>query len=257
MRLKTFHPLSYITANHLFALAVVSMVIGHAVHFFGLTIIGDSAGLYRIPDRILAPIFLIAIGYNSGHKLSRFFILGTIFLTLFESLALGFPYGNILLTILIVRYTIEPLAQHMIKQPSSLWGISTILIIAYPLTIPFIEYGTIAYVLAFSGWLSKNARALDLKTVKPAIYFIFAFFAYVVVIQLNFNFSTSILLITSVGASITFFLMYNFHRLLLNSLKSKKKTPLSKITKFLSHKSLEIFLAHIIVFHIIRYIFIK
>lgn len=239
----------YINATQLFALAVTVMIFGHFLYFFI-----DNAHYTRIPDRILAPIFLIAVGYNAGHKLSDYIIYGAFALVLVEFFVTGQIHGSILLTIVLVRLCIEPLAKLMLQSATWLWSLSLCFIFLYLLTGQFLEYSFIAVILAFAGWLRKNEQALDIKTVKSSTYFIFALFAYVFTIQFGFNFNIPTLMLIGLGTTIPFYLMYNMKTLLMNAIRWKPQGQFGKAVKWAGHKSLEIYLAHMILFYIIYYI---
>ncbi len=239
---------SNIKLTALFALAVIIMIIGHFLYFFI-----DNAHYTRIPDRILAPVFLVAIGYNAGHKLSDYIIYGAFALVLVEFFIIGQIHGSILLTIVLVRLLIEPLAKLMLTSVVWVWSLSLCFILLYLLTGQYLEYSFIAVILAFAGWLRKNEKALDIKVVKSRTYFIFALIAYIITIQLGFQFNTPTLLLIGLGTTVTFYLMYNIQPLLVNSIKWKPQGHIGKAIKWVGHKSLGIYLTHMILFYIIYF----
>ena len=240
-----------LTAYQLFALTVVAMIIGHIAYYF----LPDISWL-RVHDRILAPVFLISVGYNSGYKLSKTLIGGALFTTWLYYVIFGNFYITILGTIVIVRYIIEPLAQKMMANKEIFWITTLLLVLLYPFTNRFLDYGTLALILALAGWLTKNGQAIENKIIKPKYYMILAYLVYVPSIQMAFNFSPLQLIIFALGTSLIFYILYNMKTLLLNSIRNKPTDIISHTCKYVGKKSLEIYLLHIILLQLLYYYFI-
>jgi len=124
-----------LTAYQLFAITVVGMIIGHLAFYF----FPDHSWL-RVHDRILVPVFLVSVGYNAGHKLSELLIIGALLVTGLHYLVFGDIFVTVLGTIVLVRYLIEPLAEHIFKSKEVFWITNLILIVLYPLSSSFVEY---------------------------------------------------------------------------------------------------------------------
>ena len=238
-----------ITAYQLFALTVLIMIMGHASYYF----FPDISWL-RIPDRMLAPVFLVCVGFNSGYKLSNFLIVGAILVIGMTHLIMGTFYVNILGTIVLVRYLIEPMANLMIKNKEFFWIINALLVVLYPITNTYIEYGTVAIIMAMAGWLIRNSEAIDNKVISPQNYFFFAFIIYVLGVQLVFMFSEIQVIVLSLGTAFVMYLLYHMRDLLLNSIRDKSKNLFKRIYKFIGKKSLEVYVIHIILFQIIYFL---
>jgi len=241
--------LKNVTLTGLFALSVMVMIFGHFVYFF----IPYETHL-RIPDRILAPVFLIAVGYNSAHKMSPLLYIGAIILFLLEYFTMGQTHVTFIGTIVILKLIIEPIGRMMSTSIETMIGFSAALIVAYIFTAHLIEYSTIAIILAFAGWYLKNYKTLDKAPLHPALYFAFAFGVYMWLVQFHFSFTPPLFLLISICCAVTFYYLYNIKTLLLNAIKKKRSNIVAKTISFIGHKSLEIYIFHMFAFYIIAYL---
>lgn len=244
----TQSPKITLTAYNLFALAVISMIFGHVFYYFM-----PDINWARVPDRILVPVFLVSIGYNSGHPVSRLLIFSTLLLCAVDFLILKDYQVNILGTIILLRYTIEPFAQFLLKNKVLFWGTHAVFVALFPITDVFFEYGTLAYIMALAGWINKNGAEVSGKVVKPAEYFIYITVIYIITQQIVFDYSPVQTIIMACGASVTMYLLFNMRTLLANSIKRKPKDFIGRFCKFLGHRSLEIYVVHILLFQAILY----
>lgn len=224
------------------------MIAGHAFYYF----LPDENWL-RIPDRILAPVFLVSIGYNAGVKLKKIIIVGAVAITLGQYLILDSLYMNILWTIILVRWLIEPLARRLLKSKSVFWGINVAFILLYPITTMFFDYGTLAFIMAMAGWLNKNRSADTDKIIKPSEYFAFTYTAYLFLTKLIFDYTYMEIFIIAAGMAIIMYLLFNMKSLLINSIQNKPTDAIGRFCKFLGHKSLEIYIVHMLLFQAILY----
>lgn len=204
----------------------------------------------RIPDRVFVLTFLVATGYNSGHKFNPIIYGGfAVICILGYFTEQHFPI-NILGTLLFVRFTLEALTRGLFANKAVFWAGNIVFIILFPVTNAVLEYGTLAYILALAGWISKNQHLVK-NTVNPLEYFIFALFAYLLATQLTFQFPQDQMIIVGIGCAIMMILLYNLKTLLLNSMKAKPKDIIGQFCRFLGHKSLEIYIFHYVLFQII------
>lgn len=236
------------SASTLFAIAVIFMVFSHIFHFF----MPDQLWL-RIPDRISVPVFLIGIGYNTGQRFQKTIFIGTALVFLMAHVTFGGYFVNILGTILLVRYTIEPLAQFMFKNKITFWGTHIVLLALYPVTADVFDYGTLAFIMALAGWINKNGTAVTGHIIKASDYFIIASAIYLVCMKIAFGFNMIEMTVIAAGLGVIMYLLYHMKTLLLNSIRHKPTDHLGRIIRFIGHKSLEIYIIHVLFFMAVVY----
>lgn len=224
------------------------MVASHIFYYFT----PDITWL-RIPDRISVPVFLVAIGYNAGQRLPKTIYIGALLIWLMNIAAFNSYFVDFLGTIILVRFLIDPMATAMLKNKSTFWAINVLLILLYPISNVFFDYGTLAFIMALAGWLGKNGKILAEHIIKPYEYFIFATLLYLLCMKIAFGFSSIEIGIIAAGLSVTMYLLYNMKTLLMNSIRNKPTDAIGRFCKFLGHKSLEIYIVHILLFQSIVY----
>lgn len=225
------------------------MVVSHVFYYFM-----PDIPWTRIPDRISVPVFLVLIGYNAGQKLPKTIYIGALAIWLMNIVTFDNYFVNFLGTIILVRFIIDPMASAIIKNKASFWGVNLVLVVLYPITNAFFDYGSLAIIMALAGWLNKNG-SLAKEVVKPYEYFIFATFTYLICMKLAFGFGSIEIIIIATGLSLIMYLLYNMKTLLMNSIRNKPVDAIGRFCKFLGHKSLEIYIVHILLFQgIIFYI---
>ena len=221
------------------------MIAGHVASFF----LPDILWL-RIPDRMFVLTFLVATGYNSGHKFNPIIYIGFVIICVLSYFTEQHLPINILGTLLFVRFTLEPLTRGLFLNKSVFWSANIVFIILFPITNSLFEYGTLAYILALAGWINKNQHLVK-NIINPLEYFIFALFAYLLATQLTFQFPQTQMVIVGIGCAIMMVLLYHLKTLLLNSIRAKPTDTISRFCQFLGHKSLEIYIFHYALFQIV------
>jgi len=240
-----------LTAYDLLALTVVLMIFGHIIHFFTPDLLW-----LRVPDRIMVPIFILLIGFNSGHKFGWLVWAGAITLTVLHYVIHEDLHINILGTFILIKFLLEPLVKFILKDKFLFWATNICIAVSSPLIEFFLEYGAIGFTLAIAGWLNRNREETS-EIVSSSDFFIFAWISYVIYTFLTFGFSgpqTSIILL---GAGISMWLLYNFNDLLMNSIRRRPKDIIEKTVRFIGRKSLEIYIVHVVLFQIIYYLAVK
>jgi hypothetical protein len=244
-----------LTAYDLFAITVTYMVFGHYAENFT-----DSLWL-RVGDRILVPVFLIPIGYNVGRKLDWKLICGALLVAgmrwfMFQHWLKPLPMGGetILVTIVVTRLILPLLMDFVLQSRWRFWSANLVLAALAPWTHGHIsEYGTLGVILAMAGWLSRARSEIPRGIVDVREYFVLAFFYYIAFNQSLYGLSPVQLAVTAAGTALAFGLLYDFRKLIQNSLKRKSKDAVSKICRFVGGNSLEIYTLHMIVYYGVFY----
>lgn len=227
------------------------MVVSHVFYYFA-----PDIPWTRIPDRISVPVFLVLIGYNAGQKLPKTIYMGAVAIWLMNIATFDSYFINFLGTIILVRLLIDPMATAIIKNKASFWGVNLMLVVLFPITSVFFDYGSLAIIMALAGWLNKNG-SLATDIVKPYEYFVFATITYLMCMKLTFGFGSIEIAIVAIGLSLVMYLLYHMKTLLMNSIRNKPVDAIGRFCKFLGHKSLEIYIVHILLFQGIMFYLVK
>ena len=237
-----------LTAYDFFALTVLAMVIGHIIYFMF-----PSEDWLRLPDRLFLPVFLVSVGYNAGHRPSPLLWIGTILICLSDFFLMEVFLIRTIGTILLIKYSIEPLMTWCIKNTERFWIVMTILAFVSPMADLYVEYGTLGFVLAAAGWLNKNKSLPEVQKISIPAFFCFALISYMWLTIVFFPFTPIEFVIIAVGNMVTLYLLYNMKTLLLNSIRNKPKTIFQKTRRYIGHKSLEIYVIHMIILELLRF----
>jgi len=244
--------LSNITAYDLMAATVVAMVLGHIVSYF------DVANFWwRLPDRILWPVFFIPLGYNVGRKLDLMLLFWAAAIVAEKQILMS-PYFNvplfplpILVSIAFARIAVEPLMQFAVKSAWRFWGVVAILAVLGPASGEVAECGFLALLLAMGGWLLRNRDEVPLSTVNPREFFVALFVYYNCYMHFLYYQQAPLvqLAIVLAGNACIFYLLYGLRERVLASVRRRPQDMIEKICSFLGHKSLEIYAIHILLFY--------
>lgn len=239
-----------LTSYDLFAIAVVNMV---ASHFFFLFMPEDI--WLRVPDRVTVLVFLLTIGYNSSRKSDIGLWIGAAITSLTFHFGIGFNWLTILGTIVLLRLMIEPIMAFLLQSKKRFWAFNIIFLILSPAINDYMEYGTIAVILAIAGWLNRNRDDAE-KIVSPKLYYVFAYISYILFTAMIFPFDLIEFAVMAVGCAFMFWLMYDFRALIMNAVTRRPKDPVSKLVSFIGHKGMEIYVIHLVILMTIYYYFI-
>jgi hypothetical protein len=234
-----------VRAYDLFALTVIFMIIGHADSYLG----GNNIW-WRVPDRIVIPVFLISIGYNSAQKTNRILLVGAIVMTFSNWLLKGWIRLDILAMIILLRYIIDPVMEWALKSKARFYGLNLLLLASYPLTNPYGEYGTLSLLMAMAGWINRNRSEVPPDIIKPYQHFIFSYICLLACTAIDPTFRLSVMqfFVIAAGMAWVMYLLYNFRQLLLNSIAARPKDRIEKLCSFIGHKSLEIYMINSLAF---------
>ena len=238
---------NYISINDLFALTMAIMLVGHMAMFF----IPDNLWL-RIPDRIFIPVLLISIGYNLGHKIGWPIYIGAAMIMVGDFFV---PYGstiNILAVFIVIKLILDPLTRFLARDKILFWSVNAVMALISPFTNYFFEYGTIAIIMAMAGWINRNRDELKYITT-PFEYYIFSYFSFLWFTWAVSGFLQAQIYCIAVGLAFIMWLLYDYKTLIMNAIKRKPKDLIEKICAFMAHKSLEIYVFHVLLYMLIVY----
>jgi hypothetical protein len=240
-----------VRAYDLFALTVATMILGHFSFYF----MANELWL-RVPDRIMAPVFLVSVGYNSGRPFSRMLCGAALLMTFINWAFIHRIYFDILAVIIVLRFIIDPLMTWSLKSRVRFWSMNLILLLLTPVTINNVAFGNLGVIMAIAGWINRNRSEVPASVVKPYKYFVYSYFVFFLYLYLDITFDFSILQFVTVAAGLAWimYLLYNFRQLLLNSISARPRDAIERLCSFMGHKSLEVYVISSIAFQILRFV---
>lgn len=230
-----------LTSYELFALAVAAFLVDHV-------------GLYFYPDelwlrvfRLFALVWFVPTGYNAGRKPDMLMWQSVVGLTLLSH-GLGFEVLPVVAvgTILVVRLFIDRLAEFAVQDWRIFWLVNAALVMLIPFTSTYLEYGTVAVIMALGGWLLRHKERVHKKVVDVRLYFAFMTAIYLLFTYSVFPFSPAQWAVVLASTGATAVLMYHFKELLLNSVYRKNKDTVSEACRWIGHKALYIYVGQLV-----------
>ncbi len=218
-----------------------------------ITMIIDHAGVYFFPDdmwwravgRLSAPFWLFLVGYARSRDLSPKLWIGLIVLTASSFISGGpvFPL-SILLTILIIRLTIDKIGPYMVSEQERMMAVATIFFFASPFTFFLMDYGSLGYLTALFGYIAR-LRYEGKKYKDELLFAMVAFGFYTAMCYFTFDFSNAQFAFILIGCAVVYKTLYDFRPATYPALSNKVYSPL---LKFMGSRTLEIYVLHIVVF---------
>jgi hypothetical protein len=155
-------------------IASVAMVIDHVGAY-----VFPEHPVFRLVGRLAAPIFFFIAGMNASKRFDAQMLWGGIFLTGLTFVVDRSLFFNILLNFLFIRYAfsqgcIQPL------QPDKYSRYLLIIIISDVFISPFLEYGSIGWLLAICGYWKSQGKIQDNWSIwmTMSVYYLISYFSF-------------------------------------------------------------------------------
>jgi hypothetical protein len=219
-------------------LAIISMIIDHIGMFF----LPEQQWLRGI-GRLAFPIFLFLVGYSEKYKFSLELLILGILLTIFkQNLDFLSHEANIIFTIFLTRLLFKPLVKFKIFEKYQYEFITFNILIFIPSVLLF-EYGSLAFLLAYLGHLSKNKININIYGKNLAFILLFNFLVQTSLFDNANIYFFSFFLLASIALA---YLLYTF---CLQKF-STKNTVFDKIVFIFSRNAILIYTFHFVLFAI-------
>ena len=228
-------------------LAVFLMIIDHVGFYLYLD---DS--WWRVFGRLCVPIWFFLIGYANTRDLGPR-MWGGALIVAFAIMAAGitvFPV-NILASMIIIRLLLDKVMAFALKDKNTFWAVNVLLFLLIIPSGMLFEYGTQGLILASFGWLMRrrNQYAKDKDFLNH--YFAFAAAGFIVTQYIMFGFTQAQLIVLAIGIIIIMGILFLFKPKTLPNLSKRLPSPFVWLLKLTGRRTLEIYVAHIIVLTII------
>jgi hypothetical protein len=231
------------------ALAVVAFIIDHVGFYF------FTEQLWFRIFRLFALVWFFPAGYNSAWRSGRKVWAGIFILTVLDA----YMYTTFwpicaVLTLVLARVLVDPVMDFALKSSGRFWAAQFVLALLVIPSSEAVEYGTLALMIANAGWLLRHRRRIPEGIVNLPLYFVFVTALYIAFSQYTFTFNDAQLAFVVLSTSGTAWLMYHFDAMIKEDLRRKKEEKddwVRKATCFLAHRSLEIYVGHLVLFKLI------
>ena len=232
------------------ALAVILMVCDHVGHHFY-----PDEMWFRIIGRLCVPIWFFLIGYARTVEVTPRLWIGAGIIAVSAIIAGQFLLPlNILFTIIILRLLRQKGVERCLNNPEGLRGMFFILVLmAFPTGI-VMEYGTSALLFSLIGYMVRNREEV-LKTLEPKhiLFFTIASFAafyFMQGISLP-TVSSQQALFLFIGLIIVGWTLWRFQPAQYIDAPNYMAPSLIRMIQFMGRRTLEIYVAHIVLFRAI------
>lgn len=228
--------------------------------FATIIMVIDHIGMYFFPEemwwravgRIGFPIWFFLVGYARGRDISPKLLIGAGLLIVGNILAgmTIFPLSA-LVTIILIRLILDPLMSVMLAGGRwRFWPIAVMLFIVVIPTMLVTEYGTQALITAIFGYLVRHRKEVGSERFIFA-YMAFALITFVAMQAISFAFTPLHMAVVILGtfavrSTLLFFRAEEFPKL-----TARLPGPLVGFLQFCGHRTLEIYVAHLLLFKVI------
>lgn len=228
-------------------LALVLMICDHIGHHFY-----PDEMWFRVLGRLCLPIWFFLIGYANTTELSRSLWIGGFLVTASAIIAGQFLLPiNILFTMLILRYYRQATVLRAFHSPEGLRGMFLIIVFLYFPTQIIFEYGALAMLMVLYGFMVRH-RAIIEKNIdrKYLLLFVFAsFFTFFLTLGVALpSVSQQQALFLLIGFALVAILLWFFKPVEYPGARKFMAGSFIAIFQFTGRKTLEIYVAHIIIF---------
>ncbi len=231
--------------------AVLLMLVDHTGYYFF-----EDDSWWRVFGRFCVPVWFFLIGYARSRDLGPKLWAGMIILV-----AVSFIVGagifpvNILGTMLVIRLVLDPVMERALRTPQGLWQISVMMILlSFPTSYLF-EYGTLAVVLAMFGWLVRHQHEYPGGERQAQQYLFFALGVFVVIQTMFFGFNANQILVLGGGILAVMCGLMFFRPVTFAGTGEGLKGFLTWPLRFMGRWTLEIYVAHLLLFKALGAIF--
>ncbi|MDB5492006.1 MAG: putative rane protein [Micavibrio sp.] len=229
------------------AFAILSMICDHVGYYFF-----DDQDWWRVAGRLCVPIWFFLIGYADSRDIGPRMWLGGIILVL-ANMMVGmwlFPL-NVLFSMLVVRLCLDRLMQSCKTGYEGFIGVIIALLLLTPISYSYWEYGTEGVLMAMFGFLMKNRpQVTDVSNpaTVPKAFALFCLSQFIFIQGVLFGFNLAQMIVLSAGVFAVTYVLYFFRPMEYAGLTQKLPRLAVKGLQFLGRRTLEIYVAHLILF---------
>ena len=240
-------PKSLTSYDLLKTLAIILTVIDHVGHFFF-----PEEMWFRVLGRLCVPIWFFLIGYANTTKVPNSFWIGGTLLVMSSIISGQYLLPlNILFTMALLRMYRAGVVRHSMWSPEAMRGMFLILfVLSFPTAI-LVEYGSMAMLFVLIGYMARRREEIfESIEKKHVLTFMFAAFtAFYITMGMAMPTLTEIqALAMLVGLVAVSVILWRFKPIEFTGADKVMAPSFIKMFQFFGRKTLEIYVAHLIIF---------
>ncbi len=223
--------------------------------------LADHIGFYFFPEalwlralgRLCVPLWFFLIGYSQSQRLPYRFLIGAVLLVLVDGV-LGRPLLplNILFTMILIRLILRPMMHLIGRRPVLIYLLCFVGGgLLYLPTNYVIEYGTIGLLLAMIGYMTRARTYYGEALLLNTAFIVLTLTA--LDTYLSFNFPWPLQSFVTAGFAIGMSTMIYFFPRPLSFPYLEASRILRISLQFMGRRTLEIYVAHLALFKIVKY----
>lgn len=229
-------------------LAIVLMVADHVGAFF----FPDQLWL-RVLGRLCVPMWFFLIGYARSRDIGPVLWGGALVLVAANIITgMSIIPLNILVTMMLTRLLIDPVAANINRSPSAFWaGCAILALLAFPSSL-FCEYGTLGVLLALFGWFVRHREELPSEQKNlPLQYMAFCLVFYVALEFFIFAFARAEMMVLCIGSLAVMTGLWHFRPAIYPRLTAALPRPAVALLQLTGRRTAEIYVVHLVLFKFI------
>jgi hypothetical protein len=226
--------------------AVITMIIDHIGYYFF-----PEQLEWRVVGRMSMPVWMFLIGYAKTRDIPDVLWIGATILVV-ANIIVGMPILslNILFGIILVRLTLDKVAQIMLSSNAFIFLGLVFMVLAFFPTNAIIEYGTFCYMFAIFGFVVRNNHFSE----NGLVIFIMTMALFYLLLQkivMGMD-QTELYVMGVLVTALIWFLQY-FKSKEFTDFTQKAPPLISDTLKFMGRNTLEIYVIHLLAFKIIAF----
>lgn len=232
--------------------AVIFMIIDHIGYYF----FPDELW-FRAIGRASFPVWFFLAGYALSRELPGKLLMGAL-IVLVADIVLGLnvlPF-NVLFTFILIRILIDPFMELVLRSRYIFWLSAILMTMFYIFSNMITEYGTIAMLFAVAGYATRHRNELVEKNfltdVDYTLLMVFSFVSYCLMQGAQFGFSEAQGIVVAVLVGASMLVLGNIRHIPVPVITAQ---PQKKILQFMGRKTLEIYVAHVVLFKVMMVVF--
>lgn len=229
--------------------AIALMIVDHIGNFFY-----PEEMWWRVLGRFSAPIWFFLIGYARSRDLPLSMWGGMVFLALINFVCgLSLLPVSILGSMLLFRIILDPVMNHLRRDPKSLYPFAAVIFALTILTAPLFEYGSEGFIIVMAGYLCRNREAMNFDRARVAVFLMLTAFAHYFTSTIIFftDFEMGQKIVTGLGLVALMLMLGQFRPAEYPVLTKKLPVPLTGLLKLGGRWSLEIYVVHLAALHLL------
>ncbi len=236
------------------AVAVLLMIVDHIGYYFY-----PEEMWFRVAGRLCVPIWFFLVGYARSRDLSPTIWIGAGVLIL-ASMAAGqsvIPV-NVLGTMILIRLVIDPVMRAVTRNFEAFMAFSVLLLLLALPSYALTEYGTHGLLLAMFGYIVRHKPQIPGFRENMSLsnaFCMFTVFTFTGLQALSFGFGQAEFIVLGIGIAAVCLVLNGFRPMEFPKLTQKLPVFLVAPLQFLGRWTLEIYVAHLILFKILGVIY--